>query len=63
MAYELRRLLADGIDGVDKTKILATEKELWKDTRSLSFLIRMLSNSDSHHILFLLGFSFSPKKR
>lgn len=58
MAYELRRLLADGIDSVDKTKILATERELWKDARSLSFLIRTLSNLDAHHILFFLGFSF-----
>lgn len=58
MAYELRRLLADGIDSVDKTKILATERELWKDTRSLSFLIRTLSNLDAHHILVFLGFCF-----
>lgn len=66
MAYELRRLLADGSDSVDKTKILATERELWKDTRSLSFLIRTLSNLDAHHISFYLVFflfSFLPEKR
>lgn len=60
---ELRRLLADGTDSVDKTKILATERELWKDSRSLSFLIRTLSNLDAHHILFFLGFSVLPDKR
>lgn len=58
MAYELRRLLADGIDSVDKTKILATERELWKDARSLSFLVRILSNLDAHYILIFLGFCF-----
>lgn len=52
MADELRRLLADGIDSVDKIKILATEWELWKESRSLSFLIRTLSDLDAHHILF-----------
>lgn len=66
MAYELRRLLADGIDSVDKTKILATERELWKHARSLSFLIRIMSNLDAHHILGFLGFCFFlflPQKR
>lgn len=65
MASELRSLLADGIDSVDKTKILATERELWKDTRSLSFLIISPSNLDAHHILvffFSLFFFFNKRK-
>lgn len=59
MASELRSLLADGIDSVDKTKILATERDLWKDTRSLSFLIISPSNLDADHILvFFPSFFF-----
>jgi len=62
MAPELRRLLADGIDGVDKTKILATEREFWKDATSRSFLRRTLADLDAYHILVFL-FSFLPEKR
>lgn len=47
---ELRRLLADGTDSMDKAEILAKERELWKDIRCLSVLMISLLSLDILHV-------------